>query len=226
MPRLENVVVEGPHNVTGVTEMATRERVFVCRPASAAEEPACANEILSKLAQRAFRRPVTRTTSKPSLAFYTRRGPRRRLRRRHSRRSGSHAREPLVPVPGREQLARCPGRIQLPDQRRRARIAAVVLPLVEHSRRRAARPGGAGSAARAQSARSASRTAARRFTVASLRREFRRPMAAAAQPRDPGESPTSSSIRISTTTFARHSGARPRCCLRTCCAKGARCKSS
>ncbi len=71
MPRLENVVVEGPQNVTGVTEMATRERVFVCRPASAAEEPACATEILSKLARRAFRRPVGAEDIEASLAFYS-----------------------------------------------------------------------------------------------------------------------------------------------------------
>jgi hypothetical protein len=71
MPRLENVVIEGPQNVTGVTEMATRERVFVCRPASAAEEPACATEILSKLARRAFRRPVGAEDIEASLAFYS-----------------------------------------------------------------------------------------------------------------------------------------------------------
>jgi hypothetical protein len=70
MPRLENVVIEGPHNVTGVSEMASRERVFVCRPASAAEEPACATEILSKLARRAFRRPVDASDVEASLAFY------------------------------------------------------------------------------------------------------------------------------------------------------------
>ncbi len=70
MPRLENVVVEGPENVTGVSEMATRERIFVCRPASAAEEPACATEILSKLARRAFRRPVNAEDIEASLAFY------------------------------------------------------------------------------------------------------------------------------------------------------------
>jgi hypothetical protein len=70
MPRIEYVVVEGPTNVTGVSETPSRERVLVCRPASAAEEPACANEILSKLARRAFRRPVTDQDIAASLAFY------------------------------------------------------------------------------------------------------------------------------------------------------------
>jgi hypothetical protein len=70
MPRLENVVIEGPRNVTGVTEMASRQKVFVCHPGSAAEEPACASEILSKLARGAFRRPVNAEDIEASLAFY------------------------------------------------------------------------------------------------------------------------------------------------------------
>jgi hypothetical protein len=70
MPRLEDGVVEGPYNVTGVSATPSRERVFVCEPASAAEEPACAEEILSTLARRAFRRPVETADIEASLAFY------------------------------------------------------------------------------------------------------------------------------------------------------------
>src|SRR4029077_15023031 len=36
-PLLENVVVEGPYDVTGVSDTPTRERVFVCHPTSTAE---------------------------------------------------------------------------------------------------------------------------------------------------------------------------------------------
>ncbi len=70
MPRLEDGVVEGPYNVTGVSDTPTRERVFVCRPATAAEEPACAEQILSTLARRAFRRSVDGADIEASLAFY------------------------------------------------------------------------------------------------------------------------------------------------------------
>jgi hypothetical protein len=70
MPRLENVVVKGPENVTGVSETPSRERVFVCRPASASQEPACASEILTTLARRAFRRPVNGEDVEATLAFY------------------------------------------------------------------------------------------------------------------------------------------------------------
>ena len=70
MPRLEDGVVEGPYNVTGVSETPTRDRIFVCRPSSAAEEPACASQILSSLARRAFRRSVDADDIEASLAFY------------------------------------------------------------------------------------------------------------------------------------------------------------
>jgi hypothetical protein len=70
MPRLEDGVIEGPYNVTGVSAMSTREKVFVCEPTSAAEEPACAEQILSTLARKAFRRPVERDDISASLAFY------------------------------------------------------------------------------------------------------------------------------------------------------------
>jgi hypothetical protein len=71
MPRLENVVIEGPHNVTGVSDTPSRAKIFACRPTTAADEPTCANEILSTLARRAFRRPVNTDDIEASLAFYT-----------------------------------------------------------------------------------------------------------------------------------------------------------
>lgn len=70
MPRLEDGVIEGPFEVTGVSETPARARIFTCRPTSATEEPACANEILSSLARHAFRRPVTSDDIQASLAFY------------------------------------------------------------------------------------------------------------------------------------------------------------
>jgi hypothetical protein len=70
MPRLEDGVIEGPYNVTGVSEMAARDKIFVCKPASASDEPACAREILSSLAERAFRRPVNEGDIAASLTFY------------------------------------------------------------------------------------------------------------------------------------------------------------
>jgi hypothetical protein len=70
MPRLEKAMVEGPYATTGVSDMAPRERILVCRPDAVAAEEACAKEILANLAQRAFRRPATEADIAAPLAFY------------------------------------------------------------------------------------------------------------------------------------------------------------
>ena len=70
MPRLELGVVEGPYNASGVSETPTRERIFTCRPATPAEETACAEEILRGLTRRAFRRPVDAGDIADALDFY------------------------------------------------------------------------------------------------------------------------------------------------------------
>jgi hypothetical protein len=70
-PRLETGFIEGPYNVTGVSETPTRARIFTCRPQSEAEAPACAKQIVSSLARRAFRRPITDDDLAAALQFYT-----------------------------------------------------------------------------------------------------------------------------------------------------------
>ncbi len=62
-PGIGRVTIDGPYNVTGPGETPSREKIFVCRPASdratVAENEACAAEILAALARRAYRRPIT-----------------------------------------------------------------------------------------------------------------------------------------------------------------------
>ena len=58
-PYIDNVVVTGPYNATGVAETLSRKKIFVCRPQRATDEASCARKILSALAHRAYRRPVT-----------------------------------------------------------------------------------------------------------------------------------------------------------------------
>jgi len=70
MPRLEYGYIEGPYNVTGISETPSRERIFVCRPQSQAEEASCAEEIVASLARRAFRRPVEPDDYATALEFY------------------------------------------------------------------------------------------------------------------------------------------------------------
>ncbi len=70
LPRLETVLIEGPYDVMGVSDTPTRQRVFVCTPASAEEEPACASQIFANLAKRAFRRPLDGDDLDAPLQFY------------------------------------------------------------------------------------------------------------------------------------------------------------
>ena len=69
-----------------------------------------------------------------------------------------------------------------PAQRPRPGVAAVVLPVEQHSRRSAARPGGEGQAARTGGARAAGQADARRPAVARPGRQLRRPVAGASAP--------------------------------------------
>ena len=69
-PHVESFTISGPFNSKGVAETPSRRRVFVCRPATPAEEPACARTVVSTLARRAYRRPVTPSDMKGLMAFY------------------------------------------------------------------------------------------------------------------------------------------------------------
>ena len=70
MPRLRNGIIEGPYGATGVSESASRRRLFVCTPKAAAQERPCAEQILSTVARRAFRRPVTKADTDAPMALY------------------------------------------------------------------------------------------------------------------------------------------------------------
>ena len=65
------VTLSGPYNAKGPGDTPTRQRIFVCRPASAAEEEPCARRILLTLERRAFRRPVTDADLQSLMPFYT-----------------------------------------------------------------------------------------------------------------------------------------------------------
>jgi len=64
--------VRGPLEVTGMSESASRKRIFVCYPRETAEEEACAEEIITNLAERAFRRPLTDEDLTSLTGFFTR----------------------------------------------------------------------------------------------------------------------------------------------------------
>jgi cytochrome c5 len=64
------VNVAGPFNVQGPGETASRDKIFICRPTGRADEEACAQRVLTNLAHRAYRRPVTNDDTAPLLALY------------------------------------------------------------------------------------------------------------------------------------------------------------
>jgi mono/diheme cytochrome c family protein len=62
--------IEGPFNPTGLSSTPSRERIFVCRPETEAEEAPCAERILGTIARRAFRRDVTAADLAAPMQFY------------------------------------------------------------------------------------------------------------------------------------------------------------
>jgi len=70
LPRLKAVMVEGPYKVTGISPTPSREKIFICKPATAADESACATKILTSLARRAYRRAVTAADVEAPVKFY------------------------------------------------------------------------------------------------------------------------------------------------------------
>ncbi len=69
-PTIPGVEISGPFHVTGVGDTESRRRIFICRPASPAEEEPCARRILARLAMLAFRRPVIDADLHPLMSFY------------------------------------------------------------------------------------------------------------------------------------------------------------
>jgi hypothetical protein len=76
VPRVDKVMITGPFNPAGPGDTPSRQRIFICRPAAvaaglrAADELPCAQRILTRLAERAYRRPVSDSDLQPLLDFF------------------------------------------------------------------------------------------------------------------------------------------------------------
>jgi hypothetical protein len=70
VPHLSSVEIIGPYGISGPGNTPSRARIFTCKPATTPEEPACAKKIISTLARRAYRRPVSDADVDPLLNFY------------------------------------------------------------------------------------------------------------------------------------------------------------
>lgn len=69
-PGLGSIEIEGPLSVAGPGDTPSRRRIFTCSPANADAEPACAREILSTMARRAYRRPTEAGDVEELLGFF------------------------------------------------------------------------------------------------------------------------------------------------------------
>jgi hypothetical protein len=82
VPHVESVTISGPFNPKGPGDTASRRAVFTCTPQRgrgssdppqgtvSSAERACARSIVSRLARRAYRRPVTEADLAPLMKFY------------------------------------------------------------------------------------------------------------------------------------------------------------
>ncbi len=155
-PHLETLTVAGPFSPTGPGDTPSRRRILTCRPsAGATSETACATQILSALARRAYRRPVTRADVTRLLTFYREGREKIRLRDRDPAGAAPHPRQPLVRVPHGKRPGRRGPWERLPRERSGARDAPLLLLVEQHSRRDAALACRAGAPARSRRSRGA-----------------------------------------------------------------------
>ena len=66
-----SVLVDGPYNPRGATDTPSRRAIFTCQPRTLAEERTCAATILSRIARRAYRRPLTPADTGTLMSFFT-----------------------------------------------------------------------------------------------------------------------------------------------------------
>ncbi len=71
LPYISSITILGPQKVSGSGNSPSRKRVFVCQPASRADETACARQIVTTLGRRAYRGSITDADIQTLMTFYT-----------------------------------------------------------------------------------------------------------------------------------------------------------
>jgi hypothetical protein len=69
-PHVGKITLNGPFDAKGASDTPARQKLFVCHPANASQETACAKQIVNTLARRAYRRPVTNQDTEDLMSFY------------------------------------------------------------------------------------------------------------------------------------------------------------
>jgi hypothetical protein len=70
LPHLRDLIIDGPHSPSGVSDTPVRKRIFSCRPAAPNEATPCAQSIITRIATQAYRRPPTDQDLAGLMAFY------------------------------------------------------------------------------------------------------------------------------------------------------------
>ncbi len=74
-PHVMELGIVGPAKTTGMSETQSRKIIFSCHPSVAAQQRACAAQIVSRLGTRAYRRPLTQHDRDGLMGFYDRTAP-------------------------------------------------------------------------------------------------------------------------------------------------------
>ncbi|MES2603830.1 MAG: DUF1592 domain-containing protein, partial [Pseudomonadota bacterium] len=67
---IASMEVRGPYVAAGISATPTREKIFSCYPEQESEESICAEEVITNVATRAYRRPLTDEDMAPLMEFY------------------------------------------------------------------------------------------------------------------------------------------------------------
>ena len=70
LPHLRDMTIVGPRDPRGVSEASTRGRIFTCRPTSPDDAEPCAEEIISRLATEAYRRPLSDRELEDLMSYF------------------------------------------------------------------------------------------------------------------------------------------------------------
>jgi hypothetical protein len=70
LPHIESFTITGPFGATASGDTPSRRKVFECRPSNGTDERTCATRIITALARRAYRRPVTHDDMARLMTLY------------------------------------------------------------------------------------------------------------------------------------------------------------
>ena len=223
-PALHSVLISGPYTVQGVGDTPSRRRIFVCHPNSNDDEESCARKILSTLARRAYRRPVTDEDVQPLLSLYGA-GSERGFEAGIELALQGILAGPEFSIPHGTRSGECAVGYRLSCQRLGTGFPVVFFSLEQHSRQPAFRPGRARSAQRSCSAGTAGSPYAGPSALGRSGGQFRGTVAVFGEMCATG-SRLGESSPISTVSCVRHWSRRQGFSSKTCCVRIAACWTS